>query len=124
MPRTFDDVALQMTFSERSSRMWTGVVDGVEGSVDIKQGNPDPLDFDCPSGPRRNFLCHSNGDKFRHGADPSTWLSSEAIGMFRRVVSDLISTESYGIERVRVPRLNPGPLIQGASVGNEGVAWK
>ena len=34
--RTFDDVAIQMAFSEWSSRMRTGVVDGVEGSVDIK----------------------------------------------------------------------------------------
>jgi len=40
MPGTFDDVALQMAFSERSSRMRTGVVDGVEGSFDIKEGNP------------------------------------------------------------------------------------
>jgi hypothetical protein len=75
VPRTFDDVAIQMPFSERSSRMRTGVVDGVEGSVDIKQGNPDPLDFDRPSGPRRNFLCRRDGDKFRHDADPSSWLS-------------------------------------------------
>ena len=36
VPRTFDDVAIQMAFSERSSRMRTGIVDGVEGSVDIK----------------------------------------------------------------------------------------
>jgi len=56
VPRTFDEVALQMAFSERSSRMRAGIVDGVEGSVDIKQGNPNPLDFDGPSGPRRNFL--------------------------------------------------------------------
>jgi hypothetical protein len=124
MPRTLDDVTIQMTFSERSSRMRTGVVDGVEGSLDIKQGNPDPLDFDCPSGPRRNFLYRRDGKKIRHGADPSSWLSSEAIRTFRRLVSDLISTEAYGIERVHVPRLNPGLLIQGASVGNEGVAWK
>jgi len=56
VPRTFDDVALQMAFSERSARMRAGIVDGVEGSVDIKKGNPNPLDFDGPSGPRRNFL--------------------------------------------------------------------
>ena len=43
---------------------------------------------------------------------------------FHRPVSDLISTEAYGIEKVRVPRLNPGPLIQEASVGNEVVEWK
>jgi hypothetical protein len=82
------------------------------------------LDFDCPSGPRRNFRCHSNGDKFRHSADPSSWLSSEEIRTFRRLISDLISTEAYGIEKVRVPSLNPGSLIQGALVGNEVVAWK
>ena len=75
VPRTFDDVALQMAFSERSSRMRAGIVDGVEGSVDIKQGNPDPLDFDGPSGSRRDFLCRRDGDKFRHGADPSSWPS-------------------------------------------------
>ena len=73
VPRTFDDVAIQMAFSERSSRMRTGVVDGVEGSVDIKQGNPGLLDFDGPSGPRRNFLCRRDGDKLRHGADLSSW---------------------------------------------------
>jgi hypothetical protein len=36
----------------------------------------------------------------------------------------LISTRAYGIEKVRVQILHPGPLAQGASVGNEVVAWK
>ena len=63
VPRTFDDVALQMPFSKRSSRMRAGIVDGVEGSLDIKQGDPDPLDFDGPSGPGRNFLCRRDGKK-------------------------------------------------------------
>ena len=78
VPRTFDDVALQIAFSERSSRMRAGIIDGVEGSVDIKQGNPDPLDFDGPSGPRRNFLERRNGKKFRHGTDPSSWPSGRS----------------------------------------------
>ena len=104
--------------------MRTCDVDGVERSVDIKQGNQNPLDFDSPSGPRRNFLRRRDGDKFRDGADPSSWPSGQRIGTFRRLVRDLISTEAYGIHMVRVLGLNPGPLIQGASVGNEVAAWK
>jgi hypothetical protein len=77
VPWTFDDVAIQMAFSERSSRMWTGVVDGVEGSFDIKEGNPDPVNFNCPPSSRGDFLCRGNGDKFRHGDDPSSWPSGQ-----------------------------------------------
>ena len=36
VPRTFDDVVIEMAFPERSSHMRTGVVDGVEGPIDIK----------------------------------------------------------------------------------------
>ena len=71
VPRAFDDVTIKMAFSKRSSRMRTGVVDSVEASSDIKQGNPDPLDLDGPPGSRRNFLYRCDGNKFRHAADPS-----------------------------------------------------
>jgi hypothetical protein len=71
VPRTLDDRAIQMTFSERSSRMRTGVVDGVERSVDIKECNPSPVDFNGPSSPRRNLFYRCDVDKFRHDADPS-----------------------------------------------------
>jgi hypothetical protein len=36
VPRTFDDVTFKMAFSKRTSCMRTGVVDGIEGSFDIK----------------------------------------------------------------------------------------
>ena len=73
MPRTFDDVAFQMPFSERSSRMWTGVVDRVEGSIDIEYGNSDSLDLDGLPASRRNVFHFSNGNKFRHGVVSSPW---------------------------------------------------
>ena len=99
MPRTFDDVAIQMAFSERSSRMRTGVVDGVEGPVDIKQGNPDPLDFDGPSGPRRNFSTVATVINSGMALILLLGRVAKAISTFRRVVSDLISTEVYGIQK-------------------------
>src|SRR5580765_4132777 len=71
VPRTLDDMAIQLTFSERSSRMRTGVIDGVERSIDIEQCNPGPVDFDSPSSPRRNLFYRRNIHKFRHDADPS-----------------------------------------------------
>ena len=71
VPWTLDDMAIQMTFSERSSCMRTGVVDGVERSIDIKQCNPSPVDFDSPSSPGRNLFYRRDVDKFRHDADPS-----------------------------------------------------
>src|SRR5437660_7609776 len=56
VPGTFDDVAVQMAFSERSSRMWAGGVGGVGGSFEIEQGNRDPLNFDRPYRSRRDYL--------------------------------------------------------------------
>ena len=104
--------------------MRTGVVDRVEGSVDVKQRNPDSLDFDSSSGPRRNVFSYRNVDKFRHGADLSSRPSGRRNGYIPQTGNGLISTEAYGIEKVRVQILHPGPLAQGASVGNEVVAWK
>jgi hypothetical protein len=37
MPGTLDDATVQLAFSERSSRVRAGVVDGIEGSVDVEQ---------------------------------------------------------------------------------------
>ena len=104
--------------------MWAGVVDGVEGSVDIKQGNQDSLNFDGPSSSWRNVVYCRDGNKSRHALILLLGRAADGIGTFHRLVSNLISTEAYGIEKVRVPILHPGPLTQGASVGNEVAAWK
>ena len=66
VPWTLDNAAIEMAFSERSPRMRTGVVDGIEGPVDIKESNPDSVDFDGLSGPRRNIFYRCDGHKLRH----------------------------------------------------------
>ena len=66
VPWTLDNAAIEMAFSEWSPRMRTGVVDGIEGPVDIKEGNPDSVDFDGVSGPRRNIVYRCDGYKLRH----------------------------------------------------------
>jgi hypothetical protein len=104
--------------------MRTGVVDGVEGSIDVKQRNPDSLDFDSSSGSWRNLFYCCDVDKLRHGADSFSWPSGRRNWYIPQTGNGLISTEAYGIEKVRVQILHPGPLAQGASVGNEVVAWK
>ena len=73
VPWTFDYVAFEMALSERSSRMRASIVDGVEVSGDIKQGDPDSVDFDGSSSAWRNIFYLRNSDKFRHGANPSPW---------------------------------------------------
>jgi len=71
MPWALDNATIQLAFSERSSRVRAGVVDGIEGSVDVEQRNPDSLNFDDTSGSRRDFFYCRDGKKIRHGADPS-----------------------------------------------------
>jgi hypothetical protein len=66
VPWAFDDVAIQIAFSQRSSCVRTSVVHCVEQSIDIEQGNPGSLDFNRSSGPWRNVLYRRDGDKFRH----------------------------------------------------------
>jgi len=66
-----DDATIQMAFSKWPSCVRAGVVDGIEGSVDIEQRNPDSLDFDGTPGSRRDFFNCGDGEKNRHGADPS-----------------------------------------------------
>lgn len=124
MPRTFDDVAFQMPFSERSSRMWTGVVDSVEGSVDIKQGNPDSLDLDGLPASRRNVFYFGDGNKFTHGATSSLGRLTDGTGTESVVISSLISGEAYGIELGTYSNTTPRPSHTRSLGWNEVTAWK
>jgi len=66
MPWTLDDATIQLAFSKRSSCVRAGVVDGIEGSIDVEQRNPDSPDFDDTSSSLRDFIYCRDGKKIRH----------------------------------------------------------
>jgi hypothetical protein len=109
MPRTFNDVPLQITFSERSPRVGARIVDSVENSIDIKERNADSVDFDGLPGSRRNVFDVCDGDKLRHCVDPSLGRLADGTGSGRRPVSDLISNKAYGIEIGTYSNTTPRP---------------
>src|ERR1051325_8735260 len=45
MPRTGDDVAFQLAFTQRPSAMGAGIVDGIEGPIHIEHGHGLAIDF-------------------------------------------------------------------------------
>jgi len=68
MPGAFDNIAGQRAFSERSSRMGAGIVDCVERSVDVEQGDPDSLHLNRLSCSRWKVLDPCDGHEFPHGS--------------------------------------------------------
>src|SRR4029077_17162308 len=56
VPRAGDHFALQLALAERSAAMEAGVVNGVEGSVDIGDGQGAAVDLKFADGTRGDFI--------------------------------------------------------------------
>lgn len=95
VPGAFYDRVGEVALSERPSSMGTAIVDGEEGSLHVKQGNPYPLDFHGLAGTGRDVFDFGDGDECVR-----RFCSHNEERLVQRVVRTapgLISRAAYGI---------------------------
>lgn len=70
VPRTLDDGSIQLPFTQRTAGVRTGIVDGVERPVDIKEGYPYSTNVYRSSCSRRNVMHLRNSNELVHRQQP------------------------------------------------------